>query len=135
MRRFFRLAPCAGVYLLALLVIGSALHGKLGSDVSSCLLLFRNYVPDHDANAMTDHFWSLSIEEQFYLAWPCILVVARKRALGVAMALYFEIWPERERSIATSLSAFQMRKLGFFNPHWTYGTTKWVLAVAVEPSR
>src|SRR5271170_7605559 len=32
---------------------------------------------------------------------------------------YLEIVPTRLRSIATSLSAFQIRKLGFFSPHWT----------------
>jgi hypothetical protein len=38
--------------------------------------------------------------------------------------LYFESRPVRTRSIATSLSAFQIKKLGFFRPHSTYGTTK-----------
>jgi len=38
--------------------------------------------------------------------------------------LYFERRPVRLRSMATSLSAFQIKKLGFFSPHWTYGTTK-----------
>jgi hypothetical protein len=32
---------------------------------------------------------------------------------------YFEIVPTRLRSIATSLSAFQIIKLGFFSPHGT----------------
>ncbi len=33
------------------------------------------------------------------------------------------ILPTRLRSIATSSSAFQIRKLGFLRPHCTYGTT------------
>ena len=38
---------------------------------------------------------------------------------ATAFAGYFEIVPTRLRSIATSLSAFQNRKLGFLSPHWT----------------
>jgi hypothetical protein len=38
--------------------------------------------------------------------------------------LYCESRPVRKRSIATSLSAFQNKKLGSFSPHWMYGTTK-----------
>jgi len=33
------------------------------------------------------------------------------------VASYFAIAPTRLRSIATSFSAFQNRKLGFFSPH------------------
>jgi hypothetical protein len=40
------------------------------------------------------------------------------------LAVYCESRPVRKRSIATSLSAFQNRKLGSFSPHWMYGTTK-----------
>jgi hypothetical protein len=32
---------------------------------------------------------------------------------------YLVKWPVRLRSMATSLSAFQIKKLGFFRPHCT----------------
>src|SRR5277367_1461166 len=34
---------------------------------------------------------------------------------------YFESRPVRRRSIATSCSAFQNKKLGSLSPHWMYG--------------
>jgi peptidoglycan/LPS O-acetylase OafA/YrhL len=43
-------------------------------------------------NAMTDHFWSLSVEEQFYLAWPLTLwLCGRKKSVWVAIALIIAI--------------------------------------------
>jgi hypothetical protein len=49
---------------------------------------------------------------------------ANHRVDAITAIRYFESLPLRKRSMATSLSAFQIIKLGFFNPHWTYGTTK-----------
>ncbi len=87
-RRFFRLMPAAWTYLLFLGVLAVGTHMKtLGSDIWSCLFFFRNYVPETVANTCTEHFWSLSLEEQFYLAWPPILaLLGRKRAAWVAAA-------------------------------------------------
>src|SRR6202041_887462 len=46
----------------------------------------------------------------------------------------FERRPIRVRSTSTSLATLRRKMLGSFNPHFTQGTMKWVLAVQVAPS-
>lgn len=93
-RRFFRLMPCAWTYLITVAVVGVLVNQKLiGIDALAALLCVRNYFGAYHSGAFymnpafTAHFWSLSIEEQFYMAWPAVLLIAgRKRALWLALA-------------------------------------------------
>lgn len=87
-RRALRLFPALLVYVAA-----CALWAIKTPDVftvpplkaiTSALLYFSNwllafvYPPDRASLGPLTHFWSLSIEEQFYFTWPLILLAALK---------------------------------------------------------
>ncbi len=78
-RRVFRILPPAIVYLTIVL----ALHLIDSQDFLRCLAIQRNYT---NGSVYSAHFWSLSLEEQFYLVWPPVLLLSGKRAPMVAMA-------------------------------------------------
>lgn len=99
-RRTFRILPPYLTFLAVLGVITSIGVLALSRwEFVSCVLFFRNYLPNDWAGrdgVFTYHFWSLSVEEHFYLLWPSILIVlGRSRwapwgafALGLAIALW-----------------------------------------------
>jgi peptidoglycan/LPS O-acetylase OafA/YrhL len=90
-RRFFRLMPCAWIYLLFVSLLGAASKAPndLSTGIPASLFFYRNFIPSPAASvAFTGHFWSLSIEEQFYLVWPALfLLMGSRRALQVAVAI------------------------------------------------
>lgn len=89
-RRALRILP---PYLLALVAIAllAAWSGVdvATSDLRACLFFYRNYVHGENvASWYTDHFWSLAVEEHFYLLLPAILVLFEpRRALRVLLVL------------------------------------------------
>lgn len=91
-RRFRRLVPAAVVMLSAwsvlALVAGHYSAGIVGFTWLSWATLSVNWVRASGANLPPlGHLWSLSVEEQFYLAWAPVVVWCRDRRLLLAGAV------------------------------------------------
>jgi peptidoglycan/LPS O-acetylase OafA/YrhL len=89
-RRARRLVPSAALVLVVTWVVSRIVlpPGRLADtaeQIRASALYFQNWQLAHDAvNYLTSgdaatpvqHFWSLSVEEQFYLIWPLLFVLA-----------------------------------------------------------
>jgi peptidoglycan/LPS O-acetylase OafA/YrhL len=99
-KRFFRILPPYYVFLAVLCTISvlGVIHINY-SNLPSCLLFYRNYKPlgmDEQGGFYTAHFWTLAIEEHFYLIWPMLLIAVKpKRAGRVAFFLAMAVFAWR----------------------------------------
>jgi len=88
-RRIRRLLPAAGVVLLASLVgmvvlLPQSLWQRTVAEVAASALYVQNwllganavdYFAANNQPTIVQHFWSLSVEEQFYIAWPLLILM------------------------------------------------------------
>jgi peptidoglycan/LPS O-acetylase OafA/YrhL len=95
-RRIRRIFPALIVVLTAVLAMGwlwmlPHAYAELSSDVFAsaafaanvALMLQSGYFDIESAKKPLLHLWSLGIEEQFYLAWPLILMLAARWRIGL----------------------------------------------------
>ena len=91
-RRAFRILPPLYLYIGIVVILG--LFGRLAItriDVVSALFFFHNFKATDVAWSL-EHLWSISVEEQFYLVWPTVLVLCIRRA-GQAGRIAASIFP------------------------------------------
>jgi peptidoglycan/LPS O-acetylase OafA/YrhL len=99
-RRARRILPPAVIYLAVLGVLGPVLHLLPASvkEIAASLFFYRNlYLAPMPDGWYTGHFWSLSLEEQFYLTWPVMLaalgVVSRRaRVAAISLVVAAAVW-------------------------------------------
>jgi peptidoglycan/LPS O-acetylase OafA/YrhL len=98
-RRAFRILPPALFFLATIVVLGLA--GVIpfsASSVLKALVFVRNYTfldYSQPATWFSAHFWSLSVEEHFYLIWPAIFLFAgvkRLRWVAPGLAIATILW-------------------------------------------
>jgi peptidoglycan/LPS O-acetylase OafA/YrhL len=122
LRRARRLLPALGALLVvvctvAVLFVPDALV-RLRADVVAAVLYVTNwhyiiggqsYFEALGRPPLLQHLWSLAVEEQWYLIWPLVFVVAMRRFGGAARRLVVPVL------VAAALSAIWMAVL--YNPN------------------
>ncbi len=90
MRRFLRIVPLAWTFLALLFLVAPAL-GVLGRVPMREQLWYWGFISNwwlglrSPASWMAGHFWSLAVEEQFYLCWPWIVLATPRHRLGTLL--------------------------------------------------
>ncbi len=143
-RRVRRLLPAAIVTLMAtlagtLLFVSDAWWDETARQVMASALYVQNwrladqavdYLGAQDAPSPVQHFWSLSIEEQFYIVWPLLMMAAlwwaRRRGHAPIQMLIIVLCLILAASLAASIVITRS------DPAWAYFVTHtrvWELAL------
>ncbi|UFH52512.1 acyltransferase [Spirosoma sp. KNUC1025] len=102
-RRIFRIFPVFYLYILVVLLLKWYVVPDIFtnySQVGVAALYLWNYkhlliqnIPTDKGNWFFGHFWSLSMEEQFYLLWPISFIKLSRRTLIISTGLIIALMP------------------------------------------
>jgi peptidoglycan/LPS O-acetylase OafA/YrhL len=124
-RRTLRIFPLYYGALLALLLLTRPMHFVWSGwqyyylTYSTNLATWRAYAPLHLGFFNINHFWSLQVEEQFYLVWPLVIYRVRKPESIARIALI-------SCAVVLAIRVFLVVMRGhpgFENEYLTYGPT------------
>ncbi len=89
-RRLLRLAPPLIIFYFLVFVL--MISKQIVFDLDGVLYAFfylYNYVPLLHYRSELAHIWSLSVEEQFYLIWPFLILIFSKYKVLIILTLVF----------------------------------------------
>lgn len=95
-RRSLRIFPV--YYLLLLILLASGLVAWRGEFFWHLTYTTNFWAVKYKTWGYAGHFWSLAVEEQFYLMWPLLVLLAPRSSLiwligaGIVGALIFRLW-------------------------------------------
>jgi peptidoglycan/LPS O-acetylase OafA/YrhL len=128
-RRVMRIQPASLVYLavIAMLMISGIVreswHYWLGALLSYSNFLYRS--SDHSGTgAFTGHFWTLSVEEHFYILLSLLLFCFRRHRIKIFASLVLAIW----------IGQIIARRLGVFSYDVSGRRTYWVITYLLTPA-
>ena len=89
-RRVLRIFPVAYLFILTLVLLNTIFKLNI-SPVSFLASIFyvKNFPVGHDW--YTGHFWTLSVEEQFYLFAPVLLIVNTNKFIKLMLLLFIAV--------------------------------------------
>ncbi|TWJ03178.1 peptidoglycan/LPS O-acetylase OafA/YrhL [Mucilaginibacter frigoritolerans] len=86
-RRALRIFPVAYLYIFILIILGYLFHAPLTvTNILTSVLYLKNFPTA--STWQTGHFWTLSVEEQFYLIVPFILIANTNRYIKIVIVLF-----------------------------------------------
>ncbi len=128
-RRLFRIQPASWVYLaaIAVLMLAGVCHESLQHWMGA-LLQYQNFLfrasDMSGTGAFTGHFWTLSIEEHFYVILSLFLFFVRKRRIAIFGTLLLLLWAGQTWA----------QQHGYFSPDHSDRRTYWRVQYLLCPA-